>query len=155
MRMPQAKFHDALPTGNFGVLSVISVMLFALPVGAIEPTVPWECSGFSEEAQSRCIRALTELQQAKITKIKKDLEVQEQTVQQLQRQVSQQASVTAELERQLADNRSRWDGSSSAQVYPPIGLSFRFGRDRFLGRSLWYGMPRYFARRLYGHGHRH
>ena len=63
MRLLQATFHDALLIGNFSVLCAVGVMLCALPVGATERTVPWECSGFSEEAQSRCIRTLTELQQ--------------------------------------------------------------------------------------------
>ena len=89
-----------------------------------------------------------------LPELEKDLAVQQQTVLQLQQQVSQQASTTAELERQLTDNRSRWYGSSSVQVYPPFGLSLRFGRDRFWGGSLYYANPRYFGPRFYGHGHR-
>ena len=145
--MRQATFHDALSTGSLGVLCAIGVMLCPLSLGATEPAVPWECSGFAEEAQNRCIRTFAELQQEKITKLEKDLEVQQQTVQQLQRQVSQQALATAELERQRTDNRSRWYDSSSVQVYPPFGLSLRFGRDRFYGRSSWYGTHRYFGPR--------
>jgi len=154
MRIPHVKFHHSVWISSFGGVCAMGVMLCSLSVGATEPAVPWECSTFVGEAQDRCIRTFFELQQEKIVKLEKALEVQQQTVQQLQQQVSQQASATAELERQLTVNRSRWYGSSSVQVYPPFGLSLRFGRDRFYGGSLWYGVPRYFAPRFYGHGHR-
>lgn len=136
-----------------GVLGVILCAL-ALPAGATESMIPWECSGFIGEAQNRCIRALTQLQQEKIAKLEQELEAQRQTVQHLEQQVSQQTAATGELVRQLTDNRVRWYGSSSVQIYPPLGLSLRFGRDRFWGGSLWYGAPRYWGPRFYGHGHR-
>jgi len=154
MRILHTKFHHAVVTGSLGGLCAIGVMLCTLSAGATEPAVPWECSGFAEDAQNRCIRTFAELQQEKIARLEKDLAAQQQTVQQLQQQVSQQASATAELERQMTDNRSRWYGSSSLQVYPPFALGFRFGRDRFFGGSLWYGSPRYFGPRWYGHGYR-
>jgi hypothetical protein len=154
MRMRQAKFHYALPTGSWGVFFVVGIMLCGLPAGAVEPMVPWECSGFVEEVQNRCIRTFADLQQEKIAKLEKALEVQEHTVQQLQQQVLQQASATAELERQLINNPSRWYDSSSVQVYPRFGLSLRFGRDRFYGGSLFYGTHRYFGPRFYSPGHR-
>ncbi|MDH5585284.1 MAG: hypothetical protein OEZ57_12520 [Nitrospirota bacterium] len=154
MRMVFTRLQNILWQGSVIGVGVLGGMLFALPASAKESVVPWECSGFTAEAQNRCIRTLTELQQEKIAKLEKDLAVQQQTVLQLQQQVSQQASTTAELERQLTDNRSRWYGSSSVQVYPPFGLSLRFGRDRFWGGSLYYANPRYFGPRFYGHGHR-
>jgi uncharacterized coiled-coil protein SlyX len=123
-------------------------------VGAADQVVPWECTGFAGEAQDRCIRTFVELQQEKIAKLEKDLEIQEQTVQQLQQQVAQQASATAELEQKLTRKRSRWYNSPSVQIYPPFGLSLRFGRDRFFGGSLFYGNSRYYSPRFYGHGHR-
>jgi hypothetical protein len=154
MRILHAKFLHAVVTGSLGGLCAIGVMLFTLSAGATEPAVPWECSGFAEESQNRCIRTFAELQQENIAKLEKDLKAQQQAVQQLQQQVSQQALTTAELERQLTHKPSRWYGSPSVHVYPPLGLSLRFGRDRFFGRSLYYGIPRYFGPRFYGHGHR-
>ncbi len=155
MRMRQATFHDALSTGSLGVLCAIGVMLCPLSVGATEPAVPWECSGFAEEAQNRCIRTFAELQQEKIAKLEKELEVQKQTVQQLQNNFLQQASTTAKLERKLTRKRSRWYNSPSLQIYPPFGLGLRYGRDRFFGGSLFYGKPHYYyGPRFYRHGHR-
>lgn len=135
----------------FGV-GMLGIILWGLPAGAAEAALPWECSGFTGEAQNRCIHTLTQLQQEKIAKLEQELDAQRQTVQRLEQQVSQQTAATAKLERQLTDNRSRWYGSSSLQVYPPLGLSLRFGRDRFWGGSVWYGTPRFWGWRYYGHG---
>jgi hypothetical protein len=154
MRIPHVKFHHSVWTSSFCGVCAMGIMFCALSVGATEPAVPWECTTFVGEAQDRCIRTFVELQQEKIAKLEKDLEVQQQTVQQLQQQMAQQASTTAELERQLTHKSSRWYGPPSVHVYPPLGLSLRFGRDRFFGGSLWYGTPRYFGPRFYGHGHR-
>jgi len=155
MRMEFRRRQNILRQGSVIGVGVLGAMLFALPGSARESAVPWECSGFTAEAQDRCIRTFTELQQEKIAKLEKDLAVQQQTVLQLQQKVSQQAVSSAELERQLTDNRFRWYGSSSVQVYPPFGLRFRFGRDRFWGGSLLYGAPRYWGPRFYGHSRHH
>lgn len=159
MRLPHTKLQNSVLIVSLGGVCVMGVMLCTLPAGATDPAVPWECTGFAGETQNRCIRTLAEIQQEKIAKLEKDLEVQQQTVQQLQQHVAQQASATAELERKLTHNRSRWYGSPSVYVYPPFGVSLRFGRDRFFGGSLFYGTTRYFGPRFYGHGyprwHRH
>lgn len=154
MRIPHTKFQNSVWTGSLGGVCAMGFMICTLSAGATEPAVPWECTGFAGEAQDRCIRTFVELQQEKIAKLEKDLEIQQQTVQQLQQHVAQQASATAELERQLTQNRSRWYGSPSVGVYPPFGLSLRFGRDRFFGGSLFYGQPRHYGPRFYGHGYR-
>lgn len=154
MRMLHTKFHHGVVTGCVGGLCAIGVMLCTLSAGATEPAVPWECSGFVEDAQDRCIRTFVELQQEKIAKLEKKVEDQQQTVQQLQQQVSQQGAATAALERQLTNNRSQWYWYPSVQVYPPYGLSLGFGRDRLFGGSFLYGTPRYFGPQWYGHGHR-
>ena len=132
----------------------MSILFCTLSAGATEPAVPWECSGFTDEAKDRCIRTFVELQQEKIEKLEKELEIQQQTVQQLQQQAAQQASATAELERQLTQTHSRWYGSPWVGVYPSFGLGLRFGRDRFYGGSLFYGQPYYFGPRFYGYGYR-
>jgi len=148
MGIPGIQSQNSVWSGSWSGVCAMSVMLWTLSAGATESTVPWECTGFTGEAHNRCMRTFTELHQEKIEKLEKDLEVQKQKIQQLQQQVGQQASATAELERQLTQNRSRWYGSPSVHVYPPVGLSLHYGRDRF------YGNPRYFGPRFHGHRYR-
>ncbi len=154
MRIPQVNFQYSAKIGRRGGLSVLAVMLWFLPANATDQVVPWECTGFTEEAQSRCVRIFADLQQEKIEKLERDLETQRQTVHQLQRQVTQQASVAANLERQLSKKRSRWYGRPTFQIYPPLGLSLGFGRHRHFGGSLFFGRPYYYGPRFFGHGHR-
>ena len=154
MRLPFGEFQNSLLTRSLGGVCALGIMLWSLPVGAAGQVVPWECTGFASEAQNRCIQTFAELQQGKIAKLEKDLEVQRQTVQQLQQDVAQQTSTTAELERALTRKRSHWYGSPFVQIYPPFGLSLRFGRDKYFGGTLFYGNPPYYGPRFYGHGHR-
>ncbi len=151
MRISHVNLQHSVLIGSVCALGLI---FFSLPVGATVLVVPWECTGFAGEAQSRCVRTFTELQQEKIVKWERALEDQQRTVQQLQKQITRQASATADLERKLTRKRSRWYGSPSVQIYPPLGLTLRFGRDRFFGGSWFYGKPRYYGPRFYGHAHR-
>ncbi len=155
MRIISLPFYNSLRAWSLGSICAMGTMFYALPVSAKEPAVPWECTGFEGDAQYRCIETFAQLQQEKIAKLEKELEIQQQTVQQLQQQVAQQASATAKLERKLTRKRSRWYNSAFVDVYPPVGLSLRFGRDRLFGGSLFYGAPRFYGPRWYGYGHRH
>ena len=155
MRVPYTKLQNSRLIGSLGSVCVLGLMLWTLPAGAAVSPMPWECSGFAGEAQSRCVRTLDELQQEKIAKLERAVEVQQRTLQQLQLQVTRQASATADLERKLMRKRSRRYSSPFVQIYPPLGLTLRFGRDTFFGGSLFYGRPHYYGPRLYGHGHRH
>ena len=154
MRIPQVNLQYFSTTGFLGGLSVLAVMLWPLPANATDQVVPWECTGFTGEAQSRCARTFTELQQEKIAKLEKELEIQQRTVQHLQDRVAQQASATADLERKLRRKQARWYRSSFVDIYPPFGLSLGFGRHRHFGRSLFLGRPYYYGPRFFGHGHR-
>ena len=80
MRLPHAEFHNSGLTGNLSSVCVLGIMLWSLPVGAADQTVPWECTGFAGEARNRCIQTFAELQQEKIEKLEKYLEFQQQTV---------------------------------------------------------------------------
>ena len=154
MRLPFGEFQNFTLTRSLGGVCAVGIILWSLPVGAADQVVPWECTGFAGEARNRCIQTFGELQQEKIAKLEKNLEVQRQAVQQLQQDVAQQASTTAELERTLTRKRSYWYGSPFVQIYPPFGLSLRFGRDKYFGGTLFYGNPPYYGPRFYGHGHR-
>jgi len=155
MRILHVELQHSFVTSSLGSFCALVVMLCALPADATGPIIPWECTGFAGEAQSRCVRTFADLQQEKIATLERDLEVQQRTVQQLQNQVARQASATVDLERKLTRKRSRWYSSPFVQIYPPLGLTLRFGRDTFFGGSLFYGSSHYYGPRLYGHGHRH
>lgn len=155
MRNSDIDSQKTLGMGWLTGLCVLGFMLGALPAEATGPVIPWECTGFTGEAQNRCTRMFTELQQEKIAKLEKDLEVQQRTVQQLQNQVARQASATADLERKLTRKRSRWYGSPFVQIYPPLGLTLGFGRDKYFWGSLFYGTSHYYGSGFYGHGHGH
>ncbi len=154
MQIPPVNFQHSAWVGRIGRVGVLAVMLWPLSVSGADLLVSWECTGFSGEAQDRCIRTFVELQEEKISKLGKDLEIQQQTVQQLQQQVAQQKSVTAELERKLTRKRSDWYSAPSGDLYPPFGLNLRFGQDRYWGGSPFYGQPHYYGPRFYRHGYR-
>ncbi len=139
---------------SFSGLCVLGMMLSSVSVGAADQPVPWECSGFTGEAQIRCTRTFTELRLEKIAKLEKELEFQRQKNQQYHQQVVQQASAMAKLEKKLTRKRARWYNSPSLHIFPPFGLGLRFGRDLFFGGSLFYGNPRYYGPRFYRHGYR-
>ena len=116
-----------LPAWGLGIW----ILLSTLPVHATEAQVPWECSGYSGEAQARCVQALIELQRDKIAKLEG----------QLKEQSDRQAAATADLQRQLADRPSTVQPVPYAYPYPytywypPVGFSL------FLGRPWIYGPP--------------
>ena len=106
MRIFHGKFHKLVVTCSVTGACVMSMLIGALPASATERVVPWECSGFGEEAQSRCIRTFAELQEEKIEQLENELKIQQQAVQQLQQQVTRQASVTATIQQKLSRNHS-------------------------------------------------
>ena len=154
MRIPHVDLQHSFVPSSLGSFCALVVMLCTLPADATGPIIPWECTGFAGEAQSRCVRTLDDLQKEKIATLERDLEVQQRTVQQLQQQVARQTSATADLERKFERKRSRWYSSPFVQIYPPIGLTLRFGRGKHFGGSLFYGSSHYYGPRFYGHGHR-
>ena len=154
MKILRDKYGKVVWPRTLESVCVIGILLFALPVDATDLPIPWECTGFAGKAQSRCVRTFHELKQEKTAKLERKLEIQQQTVQHLQQLVTQQKLARVERERQLTQHHSPFSGISSVELYPPYGFSLRLGRDRWNGESVWYGMPRYFGSRWYGHGHR-
>lgn len=47
----------------------VGVVFCAIPVHATEAQMPWECSGYSGNAHTRCLQAYIELQRDKIAKL--------------------------------------------------------------------------------------
>ena len=133
--------------------------------------VPWECSGYSGDAQTRCITTLMELQQEKIDKLAEQLKAQEGTVSQLKEKLDRQDALALSLG-QASKQDSRYSppyfsgyaypyGSSYgyAQV-PPMGIylqpPWRYPRYYGYGPGYWgYGPPGLGFYFRYGGGHHH
>ena len=64
--------------------------------------VPWECSNYTNEAQTRCLNAFIERQQEQIGKLERQLQNQQNMVGQLNGQIERQSAATAQLQQQLA-----------------------------------------------------
>jgi hypothetical protein len=120
---------------------------------ANEPAGPWECSGYSGDAHARCLRALIEVQQEKISKLEGELRSQQSSMNELRDRVERQRAASADLERQLSDRSSQSYTAPPAAypysyAYPPVGLGLYLGSPWY-GYGLGYGSP-YFYRPYFG-----
>lgn len=121
------------------VLTTTVIMLFAPSsvTFAANPSIPWECSTYEGEAQSRCLNAFIEHQREEIERLEGQLQAQQGTVGQLKDQVDRQAAATADLQRQLSDRPLTTVVPSPypyAYVYPPtFGFGLHFGRPWIYG----------------------
>lgn len=124
-------------------IGTVGVLLLIAPAAQAASTqVPWECSSYEGDAQTRCLNAFIELQREKIGQLEGQLQTQQGTVNQLKDQVDRQSEATADLQRQLSDRYSTPVTPAPyaySYIYPPaIGLGF------YLGRPWIYGPPYYF-----------
>ncbi|HQY58309.1 MAG: hypothetical protein WBB60_08315 [Nitrospira sp.] len=141
----------------------LSAVLLALPAYAADSSGPWECSGYTGDAHTRCLQAFIDIQRDKISQLEADVRVQQRAVGQLKEQADRQNATTADLQRQMAEQ------SSSAATYNYIspGLLYGYpsvGFGLYLGRPWLYGSPFYgrpfgwgsrYYRPYYGRWHRH
>ncbi len=137
-----------------GVAVVVS--LVPLPAHAETP-VPWECSNYSNEAQTRCLNAFIEQQREQISRLEGQIEAQKLAVGQLKEQLNQQTATTATLQQQL----SQRPATTVVPVpysfgytfsYPPVGLGIYLGKPwiyspGFYGYAGPFYGPRYYDRR--------
>lgn len=101
-----------------------------LPSAAETLQVPWECSTYTGDAQTRCINAFMETQQKKIAELEGKLQAQEGTLSQLKNQLDRQSTTTADLQRQLAER-------PSASIVPvPYPYPYTYGSPFGLGLGL-------------------
>lgn len=139
------------------------LLLSALPVRATDVQIPWECTGYSGEAQTRCTQTFIELQRKKIAKLEGQLQAQEGIVGQLKEQADRQAAAAADLHRQLADRPSTIQPVPYAYPYaytygyPTVGFGLYLGRPWIYGPPYFYrpywGGPPYFGFRGGHWGH--
>lgn len=132
-----------------------SVVFIGIPLPSTAETlqVPWECSNYREDAQTRCVNALIEAQQKKIAELEGKLQAQEGTVSQLKSQLDRQSTTTAELQRQLMER------PTTNMIPVPYSYGYPFGLG--LGFGLHFGSSGLYTSPYYGPyyrpfgGHRH
>lgn len=148
----------------------VGLLLSSVPAIAQEPDVPWECSGYSGEAQTRCIKTLLELQQEKMAKLEEQLKAQERTLNDLKEKMERQEAVTGR-DAQAYQQDSGYPRVPYVPAYaypygpsygygqvPPIGIyvqpPWRYPRYYGYGPGYW-GRPGFGFNFRFGGGHRH
>ncbi len=115
--------------------------------------IPWECSNYTGDAQTRCVNAFMEAQQKKIAELEGKLQAQEGAVSQLKSQLDRQSTATADLQRQLVERPTTSivpiPYSSPYSYGYPLGLGLGLGLH--FGNSGVYASPLY--RPLWGPRH--
>jgi hypothetical protein len=137
-----------------------SFVFSGLPLPSASETlqVPWECSSYAGDAQTRCVNAFMEAQQKRIAELEGKLHAQEGTVNQLKSQLNRRSSTTADLQRQLAERPSTSIGSFPylhpyAYGYPfglGLGLGLHFGSAGMYASPYPYYRP-FWGPRQYGY----
>jgi len=167
---PRFQLRATVGRVAWGVHVGLIVFLFTTPVGAQESDVPWECSAYSGEAQTRCMRTLLELQQEKIAKLEEQLKAQEGTVNELKEKMDRQEAL-ARREAKVYKKDPRWPPppyvAPAAPLYtpyygyaavPPIGIyvqpPWRYPRYYGYGPGYW-GRPGINFNFRFGKGNRY
>jgi hypothetical protein len=155
-----APCHSLLPRSFLFSLAVVGVIMNGFSVEAAGPNVPWECSNYTDEAQTRCLQAFIEHQQEQIGQLEGRLQAQEDLVGRLKGQVDRQTASAAQLQQQLSQPPVSpmvapppyvYPYSYAYPAYPPVGIGLYLGRPwgvpgfyGYYGRP--YGGPWFFYR---------
>jgi hypothetical protein len=109
-----------------------------LSAQADSPQVPWECSNYTDEAQTRCLKAFIERQQEQIAQLEGRLQAQKDLVGQLKGEVDRQSAATAQLQQQLTQ-----PPLATAVVPPPYVYLYAFAYPGYpqVGIGLYLGRP--------------
>jgi hypothetical protein len=125
-------------------LALAAVLPFPVTGHAADTPVPWECSQYEGEAQTRCLNAFIELHGEKIGQLEGQLQAQQGTVNQLKDQMERQSAATADLQRQFSDRPPVTPITPVPYGYP-YGYSYWYppalGLGLYLGRPWIYGAP--------------
>jgi len=144
-------------------LAMCGTTLSGFSAEAAAPNVPWECSNYTDEAQTRCLNAFIERQQEQIGQLEGRLQAQQEVVGELKGQVDRQAAAQAQLQQHLSQPPVSptvvpqpyvYPYSYAYPAYPPVGIGLYLGRPwgvpGFYGYYGPYWGPRFFHRH-YGH----
>lgn len=107
--------------------------LFPFPTIAETLQIPWECSNYTGDAQTRCVNAFMKAQQKKIAELEGKLQAQEGAVSQLKNQLDRQSTATADLQRQLVER------PTTSIVPIPYSYPYSYGYPLGLGFGLHFG----------------
>jgi len=119
---------------------------------AADASVPWECSNYSEQAQTRCMNAFIEQQREQIQKLEVQLQAERDAVAGLKNQVERQAAATSDLQQQLSQKQASTlvpTPYAYTYAFPPVGLGLYLGRPWIYGPPYYYHP--YWGPRFYGH----
>ena len=126
-------------------VAVMGMALHGLSAEAASPQVPWECSNYTDAAQTRCLNAFIERQQEQIAQLEGRVQAQQDLVGQLKGQVDRQTPATGQLQQQLSQP------PVATAIMPPPGIGLYLGRPwgvpgyyGYYGRPYW--GPRFFYR---------
>ena len=134
----------------------VACVHFPFPSIAETLQIPWECSNYTGDAQTRCVNSYLEAQQKKIAELEGKLQAQEGTVNQLKSQLDRQSTATADLQRQLGE-RPTTSIVPIPYSYPyfygyPLGLGLHFGNSGMYASPLYrpFWGPRHYGYWGYG-----
>lgn len=138
-----------------------------LAAEAAGSTVPWECSNYTDEAQTRCLNAFIERQQEQIGQLEGRVRAQQEMMGQLKGQIDRQTAATAQLQQQLSQPPaapaivappylSPYAYPYLYPAFPPVGIGLYLGRPWGVpGFYGYYGRPYWGPRFFYRHHGRH
>lgn len=130
----------------------LGLIFSAWPAHAADSSGPWECSGYTDEAHTRCLAAFVEAQRDQIATLQGQVQAQQDTVNQLKSQMDRQAAANANAQQQMAQPPTIVQTIPPAYYLPPVGLGLYFGRPYFYGPPYFY-RPYFYGPR-FGYGHR-
>jgi hypothetical protein len=138
-------------------LAMVGLAIATVSVEAAE--VPWECSNYSGEAQTRCLNAFIERQQQQIGQLEGRLQSQQEMMGQLKSQIDRQATATPQIQQQLlqppvttAIVPPYYPYAFAYPAYPPVGIGLYLGRPWGVpGFYGYYGRPYWGPRFYYRH----
>lgn len=129
------------------------IVLAWLPAQAGESQIPWECSSYTGDAQTRCVEGFAESQRNQIATLQATLRAQQETVTILKDQLDRQTSTSTTLQRQLAQPPAIVQTIPPLYTYPLLGLSLYLGSSWIYGPPFIY-RPYIYNPRHYGSHHR-
>lgn len=155
---------DPLPNSSmparllfFGALGV-GIISVTMPAHASDSQGPWECSGYTGEAHTRCLAAFVQVQREQIASLQGKVQAQQETVNQLKAQMEHQASANATGQSQVAPPPPIVQTVPPLYAYPPLYGYPPVGIGVYIGRPWFYGPPYFYRPYFYGpryFGYRH